>query len=149
MHGSLCRQELSFGVIEVFFREGIQGDQRLDPVEIGFGCRMRSLAGIERGFRFIDLNLKRAGVDLEKRLPVPDHRTFLIQPFLQETVDAGVDVDLTGTGRLGDIFHCHGNVLGFDGQSRYTRFSGLRNFHFLAATQNEQGYQSCSDYAGY
>ena len=65
MHGSLCRQELSFGVIEVFFREGIQGDERLDPVEIGFGCRMRSLAGIERGFCFIDLNLKRAGIDLE------------------------------------------------------------------------------------
>ena len=145
MHGSLCRQELSFGVIEVFFREGIQGDERLDPVEIGFGCRMRSLAGIERGFRFIDLNLKRAGIDLKERLPVPDHRTFLIQPFLQETVDAGVDVYLTGTGRLGDIFQRHGNILGFDGQSRYTRFSRLRNFHFLAAAKNQQTSQSDCD----
>lgn len=149
MHGSLCRQELSFGIVEVFFGQGIQGDQWFDTVKIGFGGGMRSLAGIECGFGFIDLNLKRSRIDLEECLPILDHRAFLIKPFLQETVDAGVDVDLTGTGCLGDIFQCHGNILGFQGQCCYTRFSCLGDFHFLAATQNEQGHQSNSDNASH
>ena len=72
MNGGLRRQELPSCIVQIFFGEGIQGNERPDPVKVGSGGSMSGLAGVECRFGFIDLNLKRAWIDLEKRLSISD-----------------------------------------------------------------------------